>query len=115
MIEWIAVLAVRQLAGESAAKALHLPVPGLPSLTAALVIVTGIPGAMPGHRSWTARVKDWAARGLAKGVASHGIGTAAALQVSELARAFSGLGTRLDALATSILVPALWHFLSGGA
>ena len=59
-------------------------------------------------------IKDWAARGFAIGVASHGIGTARALQVNEIAGAFAGLGMGLNALATSILVPVLWHLLLGG-
>jgi len=88
---------------------------GLPSLTAVLVILTGILGAMLGPPLLNSLgIKDWAARGLAIGVASHGIGTARALQVNEVAGAFAGLGMGLNALATSILVPALWHILFGG-
>ena len=45
------------------------------------------------------------------GVASHGIGTAQALQVNETAGAFSGLAMGLNALATSVLLPALWRAL----
>jgi putative effector of murein hydrolase len=41
------------------------------------------------------------------GTASHGIGTARALQVNELAGAFSGLAMGLNALATAILLPLL--------
>lgn len=83
---------------------------GLPSLTAALVILTGIAGAMLGPALMNRLgIKDWAARGLAMGVASHGIGTARALQVNEAAGAFSGLAMGLNALATAILLPALWH------
>ncbi|MEL6745475.1 MAG: LrgB family protein, partial [Pseudomonadota bacterium] len=62
---------------------------GLPSLTAVLVLITGITGAVLGPYVLTLiGVKDWAARGLAMGTASHGIGTARALQVSEIAGAF---------------------------
>jgi len=56
-------------------------------------------------------VKDMAARGLAIGTSSHGIGTARALQVSELAGAFSGLAMGLNALATAILLPFIWQWL----
>jgi putative effector of murein hydrolase len=88
---------------------------GLPSLTAVLVILTGILGAMLGPPLLNRLgITDWAARGLAIGVASHGIGTARALQVNEIAGAFAGLGMGLNALATSILVPTLWHLLFGG-
>lgn len=79
---------------------------GLPSLTAALVIVTGVLGAMLGPPILNLLgIKNWAARGLAIGTASHGIGTARALQVNEVAGAFSGLAMGLNALATAILLP----------
>ena len=85
---------------------------GLPSLTAVLVILTGIVGAMLGPLVLNLiGVRDWAARGLAMGTASHGIGTARALQVSELAGAFSGLAMGLNALATAILLPVVWQLL----
>jgi putative effector of murein hydrolase len=87
---------------------------GLPSLTATLVILTGILGAMLGPPLMNRiGIKDWAARGLAMGVTSHGIGTARALQVNELAGAFAGLAMGLNALATSVLVPTVWHLFSG--
>jgi predicted murein hydrolase (TIGR00659 family) len=85
---------------------------GLPSLTAVLVIVTGILGAMIGPVILNLiGVKDWPARGLAIGTASHGIGTARALQVDELAGAFSGLAMGLNALATAILLPIIWQLI----
>ena len=86
---------------------------GLPSLTAVLVILTGITGAMLGPVVLNLlRVRDWSARGMAIGTASHGIGTARALQVNELAGAFSGLAMGLNALATAILLPLLWALLT---
>ncbi len=81
---------------------------GLPSLTAVLVILTGILGAVGGV--WVldlVRVKDERARGLALGIASHGIGTARALQLGEITGAFSGLAMGLNGVATAILVPLL--------
>ena len=87
---------------------------GLPSLTAVLVILTGIFGATAGPLLLDLlRVRDWEARGLAIGTASHGIGTARALQVSEVAGAFSGLAMGLNALATAILLPVAWKLLVG--
>jgi len=81
---------------------------GLPSLTAALVILTGILGAILGPGLLRLlRVRDQAATGFAMGVASHGIGTARAFQLSERAGAFSGLGMGLNALATALLLPAV--------
>ena len=87
---------------------------GLPSLTAALVILTGISGAMLGPLVLNLiGVKDWQARGFAIGTASHGIGTARALQVNEVAGAFSGLAMGLNALATAILLPIAWKLFFG--
>ncbi|MCT8972093.1 LrgB family protein [Microbaculum marinisediminis] len=81
---------------------------GLPSLTAVLVILTGIIGAMTATPLLNLLgLKDYAARGFAVGVASHGIGTARAFQVSELAGAFAGIAMGLNALATAVIVPLL--------
>lgn len=83
---------------------------GLPSLTAVLVIVTGIIGSMIGPLVLDlVRIKDWSARGIAIGTAAHGIGTARALQINETAGAFAGLAMGLNALATALLLPVLWQ------
>ncbi len=83
---------------------------GLPSLTAVLVILTGICGAMLGPLVLNLlNITDWSARGLAIGVASHGIGTARALQINETAGAFAGLAMGLNALATAVLLPIIWR------
>jgi predicted murein hydrolase (TIGR00659 family) len=81
---------------------------GVPSLTAVLVILTGVIGAVlaPGLLRLL-RVKDDAAQGFAIGVAAHGIGTARAFQLGETAGAFAGLAMGLNALATALLVPLL--------
>ena len=81
-------------------------------MTAVFVIITGIVGAMLGPVLLNVmQIRDWAARGLAIGTASHGIGTARALQVNELAGAFSGLAMGLNAIATAILLPLVWHLI----
>lgn len=86
---------------------------GLPSLTAVFVILTGILGAILGPLLLDLlRVRHQAARGLALGTASHGIGTARAFQDSEVAGAFSGIAMGLNALATALLLPLLWALLS---
>lgn len=87
---------------------------GLPSLTAVLVILTGIVGAIGG--AWLLdrlRVTDERARGVAIGTASHGIGTARALQMGEVTGAFSGLAMGLNGIATALLVPLLVKWLMG--
>ena len=86
---------------------------GLPSLTAVLVILTGIIGAVGGTFVLNVLgVRDWRARGLAVGVASHGIGTARAFDVSHVAGAFASLAMGLNALATAIALPLLLALLS---
>ncbi len=85
---------------------------GLPSLTAVLVILTGIIGATLGTLTLNAlRIRDWRARGFAVGVASHGIGTARAFQLNEVAGAFASLALGLNGLATAILVPLIFRLL----
>jgi predicted murein hydrolase (TIGR00659 family) len=81
---------------------------GLPSLTAVLVVSTGIIGAVTAKYVLDALgIRDWAVRGFATGLAAHGIGTARAFQVSEEAGAFAGLAMGLNGLATSALFPVL--------
>jgi predicted murein hydrolase (TIGR00659 family) len=85
---------------------------GLPSLAASLVLLTGVLGAVIGPGLLRRlKVTDPAATGFALGVASHGLGTARAFELSETAGAFSGLGMGLNALATSLLVPLLARWL----
>jgi predicted murein hydrolase (TIGR00659 family) len=81
---------------------------GLPSLTAVLVILTGILGAV-GAQALYALMKchDPAIRGFAMGVASHGIGTARAFQLSEPMGAFAALAMGLNGLLTALLLPWL--------
>jgi len=74
--------------------------------------LTGIIGAVIGPGVLNLfRIKDWRARGVAGGTASHGIGTARALQVSEVAGAFASLAMGLNGLATAILLPILLGWL----
>ena len=81
---------------------------GLPSLTAVLVILTGILGAVGAQGLYAVlRIKDPAIRGFALGTASHGIGTARAFQVSEQTGAFSALAMGLNGLVTALLLPGL--------
>ena len=88
---------------------------GLPSLTAAVVICSGVVGAALGPAVLDlTRVRDWRARGLAIGTASHGIGTARAISVNATAGAFSGLAMGLNALASALLLPLLWRLMAGG-
>jgi predicted murein hydrolase (TIGR00659 family) len=81
---------------------------GLPSLTAVLVVCTGIIGAVLARATLNLlRIDDHAVRGFAVGVAAHGIGTARAFQVSEIMGAFAGLAMGLNGLFTAFLFPLL--------
>jgi predicted murein hydrolase (TIGR00659 family) len=85
---------------------------GLPSLTAAAVIATGILGSMVVTPLFNAfGLTDWRARGFAAGVAAHGIGTARAFQVNEIAGAFAGVALALNGLVTAMLAPLLFSLL----
>ena len=81
---------------------------GLPTLTAALVILTGIIGAVLVTPLMNLmRIRDWRARGFAVGVAAHGIGTARMLEINRLAGAVAGLAIGLNGLVTTFLLPIL--------
>jgi predicted murein hydrolase (TIGR00659 family) len=86
---------------------------GEPALTAVLVISTGILGAVMVTPLMNAlRIRDYAARGFAAGLASHGIGTARAFTVNPLAGTFAGIAMGLNALLTALLVPLAIRWLN---
>ena len=81
---------------------------GEPSLTATLVIATGVLGAiMVTPLLSLFRFGDWRARGFAAGLAAHGIGTARAFQVNPVAGAFAGIAMGLNGLVTAALAPLI--------
>jgi predicted murein hydrolase (TIGR00659 family) len=85
---------------------------GLPRLTAALVILTGIVGGVAVTPLMNAlKIRDYQARGFAAGLAAHGIGTARAFQVDPVAGAFAGIGMGLNGLVTTVVVAVLVTFL----
>lgn len=72
------------------------------------VMIAGLAGAVFGPWILTvARITDPRARGLAMGVASHGIGTSRAFQEGETQGAFSGLAMGLTGLCISLVIPLL--------
>ena len=85
---------------------------GEPALTAVLVIATGIIGAVMVTPLMNAlRIRNYAARGFAVGLASHGIGTARAFSVHPVAGGvFAGLAMGLNAVVTAVVAPALVWF-----
>lgn len=88
---------------------------GLPTLTAVMVLVTGIFGGItvpPVLRLAAMLIgpRSEPARGYAMGMSSHGIGTARAFLTSSEMGAFSGLAIGLHGLVTSVLVPVWVHW-----
>jgi predicted murein hydrolase (TIGR00659 family) len=85
---------------------------GLPSLTAVLVVCTGILGAASGRWLFDLlRIQDPTVRGFALGTAAHGIGTARAFQVNEESGAFAGLAMGLSALFSAVALPLVAGWL----
>jgi len=87
------------------AMAISIDLHGDAALTAAVVILTGICGAIVVTPLMNAmRIRDYSARGFAVGLASHGIGTARAYSVDPVAGLFSGIAMGLNAIVTSLIV-----------
>jgi putative effector of murein hydrolase len=82
---------------------------GVAALSAVLSILAGVAGAALGPR-WLdlVRVHHPLARGLAHGVASHGIGTARMLDETRLAGATAAVGMALGGVLVALALPLLW-------
>jgi predicted murein hydrolase (TIGR00659 family) len=112
--------APREVLASLAAKSVTAPIAmaltetigGIPALAAVLVVLTGIFGSVIVTPLMNAlKIRDFAARGFAVGVASHGIGTARAFQVSEEAGTFAGIAMGLNGALTALvflLLPLLF-------
>lgn len=85
---------------------------GIPALTAAVVVCTGIFGGMAGFKMMKySKVKSPIAQGLSMGTAAHAVGTSAAMDVGYRYGAFSSLGLTLNGLFTALLTPLLLSLL----
>jgi predicted murein hydrolase (TIGR00659 family) len=88
---------------------------GIPALTAVLVVITGVLGAVIVTPLMNAMgLRDYAARGVAAGVAAHGIGSARAFAVDPVAGTFAGIAMGLNAVLSSLLVPLFVRLFLGG-
>ena len=89
---------------------------GIPALTAVLVAITGVLGAVIVTPVMNATgVRDYAARRFAVGVAAHGIGAARAFSVDPVAGTMAGIAMGLNAVFSSLLVPVfVCLFMAGG-
>ncbi|MEG0970585.1 MAG: LrgB family protein [Acidaminococcaceae bacterium] len=85
---------------------------GIPALTAACVIITGIFGATCGHKLLAlVGVKNDIAIGLAIGASSHGLGASSCIAKSSMQVAISSLAIALVGIATALLAPLLLPYL----
>ena len=81
------------------------------SLTAVSVVLCGFIGAVIGPVMWKLfKFENPVAKGLAMGCASHGLGTARALELGAVEGAISGLSIALMGVATSLLIPLFNYF-----
>ncbi len=77
---------------------------GIPSLTAAIVVLVGILGAIMGFKVMAiGRIHHRDSLGLGMGTASHAVGTSAAIRHGEIEGVFSSLGLILNGILTALL------------
>ncbi len=85
---------------------------GIPSLTAAVVVVVGLFGAVFGFKVLRlGRVRNPIAQGLSMGTATHAVGTSAAMEVSGRYGAYASLGLTLNGILTAIFTPTILGWL----
>lgn len=86
---------------------------GIPPLTASVVIVVGIFGAIFGYTimKWT-RVKNPAAQGLSMGTAAHAVGTSRSMEISPSFGAMSSIGLIVNGIFTAILTPYILQLIN---
>ena len=81
---------------------------GIPSLTAAIVVITGLIGAIIGFKTLSvSHVNKPMALGLSMGAASHALGTSAAMDRDQFVGAYASLGLTLNGIFTALLTPTI--------
>lgn len=81
---------------------------GISTLTSAIVILTGITGALVAE--WVCkvfRITNPIARGIGIGTAAHAVGTSKALQMGDTEGAMSGLSVAVAGILTAVLCPMI--------
>ena len=87
---------------------------GIPSLTAAIVVVTGLLGAIIGFKTLSVgHVHNPMALGLSMGAASHAIGTSVAMDHDRFVGAYASLGLTLNGILTALLAPTVVDIING--
>lgn len=95
------------------AVAVSARVGGIPALAAAVVILSGILGAVVGPPILRAAgVRSRSAFGIALGASAHGVGAARAVEEGEVEAAGSGLAIGLMGVGTALLAPVLLALLA---
>ena len=85
---------------------------GIPALTSAAIVITGILGNLVGSfLCKLLRITDPIAQGVGFGTASHVIGTSRATELDALAGAVSSLALVIAGVLTSILFPLICNFI----
>lgn len=85
---------------------------GIPSLTAAIVVIVGLFGAIFGFKIlevW--HVRNPFSQGISMGTAAHAVGTSRAMEKGETYGAYSSLGLILNGLLTALLTPFVLKLL----
>lgn len=85
---------------------------GNPAITAVLVVLRGVTGAVIAPIIIKAfRIKDPTAQGVAIGTSSHAVGTSEARKIGEIQGAMSGLSIAVTGLVTVILMPIIMKLI----
>ena len=110
----ITISSLPKSATSGVAMGISQSVGGDASLTAIIVVATGIAGAVMATPLLNVlRITDRRARGFAVGLAAHGVGTARAFQVHPLTGTFAGVAMSLNGLMTAVLVPLAVTLIGG--
>lgn len=86
---------------------------GIPSVTAAAVMIAGIFGSMVGFKVLNlTRISNPMSQGIAMGTSSHAMGTMKAMEVSNKYGAFASVGMIFNGIFTAVLAPIILGLLS---
>lgn len=86
---------------------------GIPSLTAVIVVITGVFGGIISPYIFKIfRIKSPIAKGLALGASAHGMGTATAIQLGAIEGALGGMAIGIMGFFTSLLIPLVEWILT---
>ena len=85
---------------------------GMPAITVACVVITGIFGACTASTFFKIfKIEEPVAQGLATGASAHAIGTSRALELGEVQGAMSSLAIVVTGIMTGIIVPVMTSIL----